>query len=103
VDVPYQGSSDGTICAYPLNLKIDERVRVIYDDGIPKNLRAAPDLQSAILYELVEGVPMVIIGGPVCADTYNWWQVRILSSTEVIGWFAEGGPDAWWIARNRLP
>lgn len=94
---------DGTVCAYPLNLKAGERVRVIYDDLIPKNLRNAPDLQAALLYELVEGVPMVILGGPICADSYNWWQVRILASNEVVGWIAEGGPGNYWIARNRLP
>jgi hypothetical protein len=101
VEVPPEG--DGTICSYPLNLKHGERVRIIYDDGIPKNLRNAPDLQAAILYELVEGVPMIIVGGPICADTYNWWQVKILSSTEVVGWVSEGGPGNWWLARNRLP
>jgi hypothetical protein len=94
---------DGSVCAYPLNFKAGERVRIIYNDGKPKNLRNAPDLEAAILYELVEGVPMVIVGGPICADTYNWWQVQILSSTEVVGWVAEGGPEQWWIARNRLP
>lgn len=101
VNVPPEG--DGTVCDFPLHLDIGQRVQVMYNDGKPKNLRNAPDTSATILYELVEGVPMIIIGGPICADTYNWWQVRILSSTEVIGWIAEGGPANYWIGVNELP
>lgn len=93
----------GSICDFPLYLDIGERVRVIYNDGIPKRLRSAPSTSAPVLYELIQEVPMIIIGGPVCADTYNWWQVRVLASTEVIGWIAEGGPAQYWIAKNQLP
>lgn len=93
----------GSICDFPLYLDIGDRVRVIYNDGIPKRLRSAPSTSAPILYDLIQEVPMIIIGGPVCADTYNWWQVRILASTEVTGWLAEGGPAQYWIAKNELP
>jgi hypothetical protein len=93
----------GSICDFPLYLEVGDRVRVIYDDGIPKRLRAAPSLSATVLYDLIQEVPMVIIGGPVCADTYNWWQVRVLASTDVTGWLAEGGPAQYWIAKNELP
>jgi hypothetical protein len=101
VNVPPEG--DGTVCDFPLHLDIGQRVQVMYNDGKPKNLRNAPDTSATILYELVEGVPMIIIGGPLCADTYNWWQVSILSSMEVVGWLAEGGPANYWIGVNELP
>ncbi|HEX2620260.1 MAG TPA: SH3 domain-containing protein [Phototrophicaceae bacterium] len=101
IDVPPEG--DGTVGHFALHLDVGDRVQVTYSDGQPKNLRNAPDTSATILYELVEGVPMVIIGGPLCADTYNWWQVRVLASNEVIGWIAEGGPAQYWIAINELP
>ena len=31
-----------------------------------------------------------IIGGPICADSYNWWNVRVLSSTPF-----EGSPQPY--------
>lgn len=93
----------GSICDFPLYLDIGDRVRVIYNDGIPKRLRAAPSVSATVLYDLIQEVPMIIVGGPVCADAYNWWQVRVLASTEVVGWLAEGGPAQYWIAKNELP
>jgi hypothetical protein len=93
----------GSICDFPLYLDIGDRVRVIYNDRTPKRLRSAPSLSATVLYDLIQEVPMVIIGGPVCADTYNWWQVRVLASTDVTGWLAEGGPAQYWIAKNELP
>lgn len=98
IDVPPDG--DGTICRNPLNLSMGDRARVTYRDGVPKRLRAAPNLNATVLYELVLNVPLEIVGGPVCAATYNWWQVRVLASTEVVGWLAEGGPAQYWIRKN---
>jgi hypothetical protein len=91
---------DGSICDFPLNLRVGDRARVIYRDGVPKRLRGGPSLTAPILYDLVEGVPLEIIGGPICNNTYNWWQVRVLASAPVEGWFAEGGPAQYWLARN---
>lgn len=90
----------GTICYYPLPFSIGDRVNVTYDDSIPKRLRTGPDTSAPILYELLKETPMIIIGGPVCADTYNWWQVRVLASTEITGWIAEGGPGSYWLTRD---
>lgn len=91
---------DGSICDFPLRLRIGDSARVNYQDGVPKRLRTAPSLDAPVLYDLVKGVPLEIIGGPVCANTYNWWQVRVLASTPVEGWLAEGGPAQYWIWRN---
>lgn len=91
-------AGDGTICDFPLNMRIGDRARVMYRDSSPKRLRNMPDLDGAVLADLVENVPLEIIGGPLCADTYNWWQVRVLTSNPVVGWMAEGGPANYWIA-----
>lgn len=96
VDVPPVG--DGSICDFPLNLRIGDRARVTYRDGIPKRLRNQPNLNATVLYDLVLNVPLEIVGGPVCSGSYNWWQVRVLASEPVIGWMAEGGPAQYWIA-----
>lgn len=89
---------DGTICDFPLNMRIGDRARVMYNDSSPKRLRNQPNLNGAVLADLVENVPLEIIGGPICANTYNWWQVRVLASNPVVGWLAEGGPANYWIA-----
>jgi hypothetical protein len=85
-------------CDFPLRLQIGEQARVIYSDAQPKRLRAEPSTRGAILAELIENVPLQILDGPVCSDTYNWWRVRVLSSSPVEGWLAEGGPSNYWIA-----
>lgn len=85
-------------CHAPLNLDIGEQARVIYNDEFPKRLRSEPSLAGSVLAELIENVPILILDGPVCANTYNWWKVRVLSSAPIEGWLAEGGPSNWWIA-----
>jgi hypothetical protein len=98
IEVPPEG--DGTVCARSLMLQPGDRAWVDYNDGNPKNLRSAPDTSAPILYELFKNVPLTILGGPVCSDSYNWWRVRVLSSTPVEGWLSEGGPPAYWIRRQ---
>jgi hypothetical protein len=85
-------------CHAPLALTIGGLARVIYTDESPKRLRDAPSVNGVVLTRLIENVPLEILGGPVCADSYNWWPVRVLSSTPIDGWLAEGGPSNWWIA-----
>jgi len=74
-----------------------------YHDHRPKNLRDTPAINGAILYTLVDGVGFEVIGGPVCADSYNWWYVRILGRPDVTGWLSEGGPGNYWIRVGEQP
>jgi hypothetical protein len=82
-------------CPRPLRLSMGTRVGIVYDDAIARSLRAAPSRSAALVERLVGGVALELIGGPVCADGYNWWQVRIVT-TDIIGWVAEGRPGAYW-------
>lgn len=83
-------------CDRPLNLEIGQLGRVTYKDTLPKNLRDEPGRDGAILYSLVKGIPLEVIGGPLCRDGINWWQVRILAPQPVEGWMGEGTPlDPW--------
>lgn len=84
-------------CGLPLRAQVGDRGRVRYFDRIPKNLRAEPGEDGDILYTLVEGVPLEIIGGPVCVRGMNFWQVRILATSPVTGWLAEGPRPNYWI------
>ncbi|MCS6835569.1 MAG: hypothetical protein NZ750_06080 [Anaerolineae bacterium] len=87
-----------TTCANPRPLPIGARAYVSYNDRQPKALRAEPRLSGALLATLVDGVPLIIEGGPVCSDGLNWWQVRVLASQPVVGWLAEGSPYlGYWI------
>lgn len=91
--------ADGTLCADPRGFVQGQRAIVRYRSGPPKTLRAAPGEDAQALFSLVRGVPLVILDGPVCANNLNWWKVRVLASTEVIGWLAEGSPGVgYWIA-----
>lgn len=89
----------GTLCAPPLNIGVGTRAYVGYRDDEPKSLRAEPSLDAPLLYTLVEGIAFTVIGGPVCANNLNWWQIQIISRPDVTGWLAEGGTGNYWIRR----
>jgi hypothetical protein len=82
-------------CPRPLRLALGTRVGITYDDAVARSLRAAPSTSAALVERLIGGVALELIGGPVCADGFNWWQARVLT-TEVTGWVAEGRPGNYW-------
>lgn len=92
-------------CAPPYH-RLGEGVRAVvtYRDTQPKNLRAAPGRDAAILNQLIEGIAVDLLTGPVCADGLNWWQVRVVGSPETVGWMAEGGTAAggYWLIPQGL-
>jgi len=90
---------EGRVCADPLTLEPGDRAFVDYRDSIPKSLRTTPGTESPLMFTLVDGVPLEIMDGPICADSMNWWLVRVLARSDVVGWLAEGGPQGYWISR----
>ncbi len=84
-------------CSVPMRAIIGDQGRVRYVDRTPKSLRTAPGLDGELLFTLVEGVPVEIIGGPVCEDGLNWWQIRVLGNFQPEGWLAEGSRPNYWI------
>lgn len=93
---------DGTLCAPPLRFSVGDRGYVAYRHGGPKSLRVAPSSDSTLLFSLVDGVPFVIAGGPVCRENLNWWQITVRSGAPVTGWMAEGSPGqgvGYWMRR----
>lgn len=99
VELGLPSEAAGTLCAPPLNIGEGTRAYVGYRDDDPKSLRVAPGKNSELLYTLVEGIAFTVIGGPICADNLNWWQIQIISRPDVTGWLAEGGPGNYWIRR----
>ncbi len=91
---PLAAAESGFICfgAPPPRLQVGARAAVVQDFG-SNNLRAEPDSSAELLGVIPEGAVMDVIGGPVCAGGYGWWQVVYDGQT---GWTAEGeGIDYW--------
>ena len=83
-------ADDDSICGAPLTFEAGQRGYVDYGAGPPKYLRDAAGLTGVPMFSLVRNIPFVIVDGPVCRNALNWWKIRVLASTEVIGWMAEG-------------
>ena len=61
------------------------------EGGIPNRLRAEASTSAVIVTEIQPGRTINrVIGGPVCADGYLWWQVEFDGT---IGWTAEASAD----------
>jgi WD40 repeat protein len=54
----------------------------------PVQLHTQPDNASPTVAILSAGAEFLVISGPVCANTFNWWQVITLKGD--VGWLAEG-------------
>jgi len=82
-------------CVRPLTLDIGSRIAVNYRDGVLRRLRAAPSVGSAVILQMPDGIALeVIASAPVCANGYQWWNVRVLT-TDFVGWIAEGRPGRY--------
>jgi hypothetical protein len=73
--------------AVPLsNEPLRTGIQVVADTGFdsPLNIRSQPTVSSSIVTAVFTGVVMTTIDGPVNADGYTWWKVRLPNSAE--GW-----------------
>jgi hypothetical protein len=102
------GSSAPTPSASsPAGLHVDGLAEVLVDD---LNLRVQPSTSSESLGKLSSGEPAYIVGGPVEADGYQWYQLASVREPYVppcgdpepapslrcaswFGWAAAGTPD----------
>jgi hypothetical protein len=96
-----EAARTASVCLRPLPLTIGGRAYVDYDDQELKNLRAAPTTRAALVASLLDGIALDVIGGPVCSEGLNWWQVRVVPRPDVTGWMAEGGNADPWLAPAR--
>ena len=61
----------------------------------PNNVRSGPGTGYNVIAQAAPGVPFTIIDGPVCADNYRWWQLRMQNSS--IGWTPDGTGSTPWL------
>lgn len=52
-------------------------------------LRDGPGKGYNVLRRYLPGIIVAVIGGPVCADDWSWWEVE--TEDDYIGWMSEGG------------
>ncbi len=86
---------DAVICpgAPHLQLAVGRQGRVV-ENLPPNNVRSEPTINSQRLSEIPGGGVFTVIGGPVCADNYAWWQVDY---NGLVGWTAEGEGETYWL------
>jgi hypothetical protein len=89
-------SGEAASCLSALRLHNGTRAAVTYRDGVPRRLRTEPSTSATVIAELIDGIAFDVINDDsVCADGYNWWQVRVVG-TGLTGWLAEGAPGNYW-------
>jgi hypothetical protein len=74
-------------------------IYTITDAGADLNLRAEPSLTGVVLRMLQAGDIVTILGGPVEADGYTWWQVQAEDGStgwvvNIPEWYAPVGEEA---------
>ena len=79
-----------------LTPRVTANSRAEITGGAPIRLRSGAGLSVTQLALIIPGTVIDVIGGPICADQYVWWQV---SASGQGGWVAEGAlPDVYFIA-----
>jgi hypothetical protein len=68
-----------------------KKVTVDNTSGIGLNLHSSPDDDSPVVTGLIEGTQTSVIGGPVQADGYTWWNIKgVVGGILREGWSAVG-------------
>jgi len=68
-----------------------KKVTVDNTSGIGLNLHSSPGDDSPVITGLTEGTQMSVIGGPVQADGYTWWNIKgVVGGISREGWSAVG-------------
>ena len=93
--LPEPATITGDFCppAPPSQLTAGMRGRVTFTDGTPLRLRETAN--GTVLRNMEEGTSFDVIGGPVCAGGYTWWQLR--QDDGIVGWAAEGDTDDYFM------
>jgi alpha-2-macroglobulin len=64
-------------------------------DPTPLNVRATPERRGSLIAQIPPPTTFDVIGGPTCADSIIWWQIR--TQDGVTGWVAEGTNGSYFI------
>ena len=77
----------------PTQLAIDMNAGLATQNTL--RLRDNPTLNSNVLLNVSSDQIVTIIGAPVCAEGYLWWEVQL--SPEVSGWMAEADDTQYFL------
>ena len=88
--VTIEGDISNTSCFYSgiwFDIEIGDYVYVALPEGDFLYLFEGPSLNFNTLADLPSNVEMQVVGGPACADGYQWWQV--ITADGYSGWVAD--------------
>src|SRR5262249_31627365 len=85
-------AQDGS-CALKPRLAIGRQAQVT--PGQSNNMRDTPSTEGVKIGQIPPNGVVTLLDGPVCADSFNWWQVNYAG---LIGWTVEGRDAAYWLA-----
>ena len=68
-------------------ITVDSVAAINTTGGDRLNMRDAVGLNSTVIARVESGVRVVVTDGPVAADGFIWWQIRL--STGQVGWVVE--------------
>jgi hypothetical protein len=88
-------AQDGCGDAPPTRLTVGGNGAVTFTDGQPLNVRQSPGLTVATIGQLPEGTGFIVVEGPVCADSVQWWHIQ---GANLDGWVAEGMAGEYFVA-----
>lgn len=79
-------AGDGTV-AHGAPVDVTGRIVTTNSDGV--NMRAEASVNADVVDQIDQGIEMEVLGGPVEADDYVWYEVRVT---------AEGGSQGWMVS-----
>jgi hypothetical protein len=82
--------------AAPSRLYVGDTAYVSFDPPTPNRVRQQPNTSAEVIGVIQPGEKVELIGGPMCSNQWNWWQVRSLTSG-LTGWTVEGDRSGYWL------
>ena len=78
-------AGDGTVAGGPTE---PEAGQIVTTNTENVNMRAQPSADAEVVDQLAAGIELEILDGPVDADDYTWYQVRVNEEGGSEGWMA---------------
>ena len=74
------------IAVAPETITVGYYAQVVNTDGFGVTVRGGPSTSNAPLTVANEGIVLLVLDGPVEANEFLWWEIRLPDGTE--GWVA---------------
>jgi hypothetical protein len=82
---------------YATRLEVGERAFVSEDPPTPNRVRESPSRDAKIIKSIDPGETVMLLEGPVCAESWVWWRIQSVERPEITGWTSEGDEDGYWL------